>query len=111
MLSPILQEHQNFYMYGCICLLSYQNKHHRANHWNNTIFSVFYFSLGFFYMTLFLPQNRFSVLPVFSILFEAILKYSSSFSIPMKFLPFLTAATPVVPLPMKGSNIISSLLV
>ena len=32
MLSPILQEHQNFYMYGCTYLLNHQNRHHHANH-------------------------------------------------------------------------------
>src|SRR5574343_1139754 len=36
--------------------------------------------------------------------FSAMLKYSFSFSIPMKFLPVFTQATPVVPLPIQQSK-------
>ena len=48
-----------------------------------------------------------SFLLQFSILCFAIWKYPSSNSIPIKFLPVFTQATPVVPLPIKQSRTVS----
>ena len=41
------------------------------------------------------------------ILSDAILKYRSTFSMPMNFLPAPVAAAPVVPEPMNGSSTVS----
>ncbi len=58
-----------------------------------------------FYFKLFFVVLRFDN----SILFCANLTYLSSISYPIKFLFVFTAATVVVPLPIKGSRIVSSL--